>query len=150
MIKKIILLVEDNPDDEVLTMRVLKKHNMWNEVVITRDGAEALDYLFGNGDFSGRDMDQKPEVILLDLQLPKVSGLEVLHQIRADERTKYIPVVVFTSSSEERDMMESYHLGANSYVRKPVNFEQFVSAVEQIGMYWMLLNEMSKPIAKDC
>ena len=138
---KTILLVEDNPDDEALTIRALKKNNIMNEVAVARDGAEALDYLFGSGNFADRVTDMKPEVILLDLKLPKVDGLEVLRRLRADERTKLIPVVVLTSSKEERDLIESYRLGANSYVVKPVDFNQFSDAVRQLGLYWLLLNE---------
>ncbi len=138
---KIILLVEDNPDDVKLTMRALKKANVLNEVVVAQDGAEALDYLFGTGKYAGRDVNQKPQVVLLDLKMPKVDGLEVLQRIRADERTKLLPVVVLTTSSEDRDRIGSYQLGANSYVRKPVDFNQFTEAVRQLGLYWLLLNE---------
>jgi len=145
MRKKIILLVEDNPDDELLAIRALKKNNIMNEVVVTRDGTEALDYLFGAGAYAGRDMSVMPQIILLDLKLPKVDGLEVLRRIRNDERTKLLPVVVLTSSSEERDLTESYSLGANSYIRKPVNFAQFTEAIRQLGLYWLVLNE-SPPI----
>jgi CheY-like chemotaxis protein len=145
MRKKIILLVEDNPDDELLAIRALKKNNIMNEVVVTRDGAEALDYLFGAGAYAGRDMSVMPQIILLDLKLPKVDGLEVLRRIRNDERTKLLPVVVLTSSREERDLTESYSLGANSYIRKPVNFAQFTEAIRQLGLYWLVLNE-SPPI----
>jgi len=145
MRKKIILLVEDNPDDELLAIRALKKNNIMNEVVVTRDGTEALDYLFGAGVYAGRDMSVMPQIILLDLKLPKVDGLEVLRRIRNDERTKLLPVVVLTSSSEERDLTESYSLGANSYIRKPVNFAQFTEAIRQLGLYWLVLNE-SPPI----
>jgi len=145
MRKKIILLVEDNPDDELLAIRALKKNNIMNEVVVTRDGTEALDYLFGAGAYAGRDMSVMPQIILLDLKLPKVDGLEVLRRIRNDERTKLLPVVVLTSSREERDLTESYSLGANSYIRKPVNFAQFTEAIRQLGLYWLVLNE-SPPI----
>jgi CheY-like chemotaxis protein len=141
MNRKIILLVEDNPDDEALTIRALKKNNILNEVVVARDGAEALDYLFGLRNFAKRDTNITPEVILLDLKLPKVDGLEVLRRLRADERTRLTPVVVLTSSKEERDLIESYRLGANSYVVKPVDFNQFSDAVRQLGLYWLLLNE---------
>jgi len=139
---KIILLVEDNPDDEALSIRALKKSNIRNEVVVARDGAEALDFLFGTGAHAGRDMSLWPQVILLDLKLPKVDGLEVLRRIRADERTQLLPVVILTSSKEERDLIEGYKLGANSYVRKPVDFSQFAEAVRQLGLYWFVLNEM--------
>lgn len=141
MLKKTILLVEDNPDDETLTIRALKKNNILNEVVVAHDGAEALDYLFGLGSHAGRDVAKPPEVILLDLKLPKVSGLEVLERIRRDERTRLIPVVILTTSDEERDKIESYRLGANSFIRKPVNFEQFSEAIRQLGMYWLVLNQ---------
>lgn len=136
-----ILLVEDNPDDEALTLRALTRHNVGNEVIIARDGAEALDYLFGRNAHAGRDVEDLPRVVVLDLKLPKMDGLEVLRQIRTDARTKCLPVVVLTSSSEERDLVESYKLGANSYVRKPVGFEDFSQAVGQLGLYWLLLNE---------
>ena len=139
--EKIILLVEDNPDDELLTIRTLKQYNVTNEIVVARDGAEALDYLFGKGQFSDRDASEIPQAVLLDLKLPKVGGLEVLKQIRADERTKLLPVVILTSSSEESDVVQSYSSGANSYVRKPVEFEQFAEAIRQVGAYWLLLNE---------
>jgi len=141
MAEKSILLVEDNPDDEALTMRALRQHRIKNEVVVARDGVEALDYLFGAGRHAGRDMSVMPEVILLDLKLPKLGGLEVLQRLRADERTKLLPVVILTSSNEERDIIESYRLGANSYVRKPVDFVQFADAVLQLGLYWLILNE---------
>jgi len=138
---KTILLVEDNADDEALTIRALKKNNIMNEVVVAHDGAEALEYLFGTGKYAGRNTSLMPEVILLDLKLPKIDGLEVLRRLRADERTGLLPVVVLTSSKEERDMIESYRLGANSYVRKPVDFAQFSEAVRQLGLYWLVLNE---------
>ena len=141
MEKKIILLVEDNPDDVDLTLRAFKKSNILNEVVIARDGAEALDYLFGTGTHAGRDLNIMPAIIMLDLNLPKIDGLEVLRRLRADERTKFLPVVILTSSSEEQDMLNSYKLSANSYVRKPVDFTQFTEAVRQLGLYWLLLNE---------
>jgi two-component system response regulator len=136
-----ILLVEDNPDDQALTLRAFKKHNITNEVVIARDGSEALDYLFGTGRHAGRDPSLAPQLVLLDLKLPKVDGLEVLRQLRADERTRLLPVVVLTSSTEERDVVESYRLGANSYVRKPVDFTEFIEAARQLGLYWLLLNQ---------
>lgn len=141
MSNRIILLVEDNPDDEALTIRALKKNNILNSVLVAHDGAEALDYLFGSGIFADRDTRVTPEIILLDLKLPKVDGLEVLRRLRADERTRVIPVVILTSSKEERDLIESYRLGANSYVVKPVEFSQFSEAVRQLGLYWLLLNE---------
>jgi CheY-like chemotaxis protein len=136
-----ILLVEDNPDDEALTLRALKKNNIKNEVIVAHDGAEALEYLFGTGKFTGRNADFIPQVVLLDLKLPKVDGLEVLRQLRADQRTKLLPVVILTSSNEEQDRINGYDLGANSYVRKPVDFNQFIDAVRQLGLYWLILNE---------
>jgi len=142
---RVIMLVEDNPDDVVLTLRALKKYNISNEVVIARDGAKALDYLFGTGSYAGRDTSAMPAVILLDLKLPKIDGLEVLRRIRADERTKLLPVVIITSSKEEQDMIRGYSLGANSYVRKPVDFIQFSEAVKQLGLYWLLINEPPPP-----
>jgi two-component system response regulator len=138
---KMILLVEDNPDDEALTIRALQKNNIRNKVAIVRDGAEALDFLFCSGAYAGRDPNDVPQVVLLDLKLPKVDGLEVLRRIRANERTSLLPVVVLTSSKEEQDLLESYKNGANSYVRKPVNFDQFVEAARQLGLYWLILNE---------
>jgi len=138
---KAILLVEDNPDDEALTLRALKKNNIRNEVVIAHDGAEALDYLFGTGQYIGRNTDVLPQVVLLDLKLPKVEGLEVLRRVRADKRTKLLPVVILTSSNEEQDRIDGYGLGANSYVRKPVDFTQFMEAARQLGLYWLILNE---------
>ena len=137
----VILLVEDNPDDELLTLRALKKNNVTGDVVIARNGVEALDYLFATGEYAGRDASVMPQLILLDLKLPKVDGLEVLRRLRSDERTRLLPVVVLTSSKELQDMLDSYDSGANSYVRKPVNFEQFVRAVEQLKLYWLGLNE---------
>jgi two-component system response regulator len=137
----VILLVEYNPDDEVLTLRALKKNNIKNEVVVAHDGAEALDYLFGTGIFAGRDACIVPQVVLLDLKLPKVEGLEVLRRLRADARTKLLPVVILTSSKEDQDRIQGYDLGANSYVRKPVDFNQFIDAVRQLGLYWLILNE---------
>ena len=141
MNEKIILLVEDNADDEELTLRALKKNNIQNDVVIARDGVEALDYLFGVGAWAGRDTSNVPAVTLLDLKLPKVDGLEVLRRLRADERTKYLPVVILTSSKEEQDLLNGYKFGANSYIRKPVDFAQFTEAVRNLGLYWLLLNE---------
>ena len=138
---KIILLVEDNPDDEALTLRALKKNNILNEVVVAHDGVEALDYLFATGIYAGRDTNVMPQVILLDLKLPKVDGLEVLRRLRADERSKFLPVVILTSSREDQDLINGYSLGANSYVRKPVDFAQFAEAVRQLGLYWLVLNE---------
>ena len=145
---KIILLVEDNADDVELTLRSLRKNNISNEVVVARDGAQALDYLFATGAYAGRDTNIMPAVILLDLKLPKIDGLEVLRRLRADERTKLLPVVIVTSSKEERDMLNGYKLGANSYVRKPVDFVQFSEAVRQLGLYWLLLNEPPPPIRR--
>jgi len=138
---KSILLVEDNPDDVELTMLAFQKNNIRNAVVTARDGVEALDYLFGTGPHEGRDLRHMPSIILLDLKLPKVDGLEVLRRIRADARTKRLPVVILTSSKEEQDLISSYELGCNSYVRKPVNFTQFLEATRQLGIYWLLLNE---------
>lgn len=143
MDNKIILLVEDNPDDEELTLRALQKNNIRNEVIIARDGAEALDYMFGTGAYTGRDTSVLPQVILLDLKLPKVGGLEVLEQLRADPRTRLVPVVILTSSKEEQDLIRGYSLGANSYIRKPVDFLQFTESVRQLGLYWLVLNEPS-------
>jgi two-component system response regulator len=145
MNSKFILLVEDNPDDEVLTLRALKKNQILNEVVVTRDGVEALDFLFGTGAHLGRDVTAVPTVILLDLKLPKLDGREVLQRIRADERTRLVPVVILTSSKEEFDLAQTYRLGANSYIRKPVDFQQFIEAIRQVGLYWLVLNE-SPPV----
>jgi len=137
---KVILLVEDNPDDEALTLRALMKNNIMNKVVVARDGIEALDYLFGTGAHAGRDITDQPQVVLLDLKLPKVDGHEVLRRIRANERTRLQPVVILTTSNEDRDVISSYQLGANSYIRKPVDFDQFMEAVRQLGLYWLVLN----------
>ena len=136
-----IVLVEDNPRDVELTMRALKKQNLANKVQVLVDGAEALDYVFCTGAYADRDMNNRPKVILLDLKLPKVDGLEVLRRIKSDERTAKIPVVVLTSSREEKDMIESYKLGVNSYIVKPVDFDKFTEAVGELGLYWVLLNE---------
>jgi two-component system response regulator len=141
---KFILLVEDNPDDVVLALRALKRNHIANEVVVVRDGAEAVDFLFAQGAHAGRDPKALPEVVLLDLKLPKLHGLEVLQRIRAHETTRLMPVVVLTTSSEEQDIIESYRLGANSYIRKPVDFDQFTEAVRQLGMYWLVLNQNVK------
>lgn len=139
--KKWILLVEDNPDDEELTKRAIRKNNILNELMVARDGAEALDFLFGTGDFAGRDTSVMPTVVLLDLKLPKIDGLEVLRRMRSDERTELVPVVILTSSKEEQDIANGYKLGCNSYIRKPVDFLQFSDAVQNLGLYWLLLNE---------
>jgi two-component system response regulator len=141
MDEPVILLVEDNPDDEALTLRALKKNNIGNRIVVAHDGAEALDFLLGAGIFAGRDVRVQPAVVLLDLMLPKVDGFEVLKRIRADARTKLLSVVILTSSKEQQDIVNGYNLGANSYVRKPVDFQQFVDAVRQLGLYWLVLNE---------
>ncbi|HEY4485852.1 MAG TPA: response regulator [Nitrospiria bacterium] len=141
MREKIILLVEDNPNDEALTLRALKKNNIANEIVVARDGAEALDFLFGQGAHAGRSDGRIISVVLLDLKLPKLDGLEVLKKLRENPKTKLLPVVVLTSSKEEQDMIQSYSLGANSYIRKPVDFAQFIESVKQLGLYWLVLNE---------
>ena len=140
--KRSILLVEDNPDDEELTLRALNRNLIANDVVVAHDGEEALDFIFGRGAWAGRDPADLPALILLDLNLPVLDGLGVLRQIRADERTRRAPVVILTSSNEQRDLVRSYDLGANSYVRKPVEFEEFVEAVRQLGVYWLVLNEL--------
>jgi two-component system response regulator len=140
MNRKTILLVEDNPDDEALTLRSLNKSKVVNEVVVARDGAEALDYLLGTAYTQVEPLDRLPEVVLLDLKLPKIDGLEVLRRLRSEDRTRYLPVVVLTSSDEEPDLLESYKLGANSYIRKPVDFERFADAVRQVELYWVVLN----------
>jgi two-component system, response regulator len=139
---KTILLIEDNPDDVELTMQALKKNNITNDITVANDGVEALDFLFGRGKYADRDLAVTPAVVLLDLKLPKVDGLEVLRRLRADERTKLLPVVILTSSREEQDIANSYSLGVNSYVRKPVDFTQFAEAVSHLGLYWLLLNEI--------
>jgi two-component system response regulator len=141
MLKQTILLVEDNADDEELTLRALRKNHVTNNLVVARDGVEALDFLFGTGAYATRDVAELPGLVLLDLKLPKIDGLEVLRRIRADERTRRMPVTVLTSSKEEQDVIKSYDLGANSYIRKPVDFNQFTEAVRQLGMYWLMLNE---------
>ena len=142
--EEVILLVEDNPDDEELTRRALEKNNLCNELVVVHDGEQALDYLFGTGSYEGRDTSVMPQVMLLDLGLPKVDGLEVLERVRSDERTRRLPVVVLTSSAEDKDRVESYVRGANSFVRKPVDFVEFAGAVQSLGMYWFVLNETSE------
>jgi two-component system response regulator len=141
---KTILLVEDNPDDEELTVRALDRNHIANAVVVARDGQEALDYMFGDGQWQGRDVEDIPSVILLDLHLPKIDGLEVLQRIRADPRTSLTPIVILTSSMEQQDLIQGYGLGANSYVRKPVEFDHFVQAVGQLGLYWLVMNEVPK------
>ncbi len=145
MSENTILLVEDNPDDVALTQRALKKNNMLNPVAVARDGEEALDWLFGRGVHAGRDVKELPSVVLLDLKLPKVDGLEVLERIRKDPRTEILPVVILTSSKEQEDMVKSYKGGANSYIRKPVDFNEFTEAVRQLGLYWLVLNERASP-----
>ncbi|HMF30703.1 MAG TPA: response regulator [Candidatus Lokiarchaeia archaeon] len=141
MNNKMILLVEDNPDDVTLTKRALKKANILNELVVVRDGVEALEFLFGEGDYTERDISIVPEVILLDLKMPRMNGLETLERIRADDRTKLLPVVVLTTSKEEQDIISSYDLGANSYIVKPVDFDQFFEAVKELGLYWLVVNQ---------
>jgi two-component system response regulator len=139
---KFILLIEDNPDDELLTIQALKDSNISNDVIVARDGEEALDFLFGTGKYLGRDLTLLPQVTLLDIKLPKLDGLEVLQQIRANKNTKLLPVVMLTSSKEEQDLIHSYELGANSYIRKPVDFDQFTKAIQNLGLYWLVLNEL--------
>jgi two-component system, response regulator len=146
--KKVILLVEDNPDDEELTIIGFKQNGIKNPIDVARDGAEALDYLFGTGKHSHRDKADLPQVVILDLKLPKMDGLEVLRRIREDELTRYLPVVILTSSREERDLIESYKLGANAYVRKPVDFHEFSDAVKHLGMFWLLLNEQPAQLSR--
>jgi two-component system, response regulator len=136
-----ILLVEDNPDDVELTLRAFRKSNVANEVVVVRDGVEALEYLFATGQYAGRDSNALPQVVLLDLKLPRVGGMEVLQRVRAHSKTKLLPVVILTSSTEERDLVDGYSLGANSYVRKPVDFEQFADSIRQLGLYWLVVNQ---------
>jgi two-component system, response regulator len=138
---KKILLVEDNPDDVELTLRAFKKSNIMNEVIVKRDGAEALDFFFGKDGVAVKENNDLPSIILLDLKLPKIDGLEVLKKLRTDERTKLIPIVILTSSKEQRDIVNGYNLGCNSYIRKPVDFNQFAEAVRQVGLYWLVLNE---------
>jgi len=145
MKNKIILLVEDNPSDIGLTQRAFVKSNIANELVITEDGQEALDYLFGGGQYTGRDVNELPALVLLDLKLPRVAGIDVLRQIRADERTSRVPVVILTTSQEEQDISQSYDLRANSYIRKPVDFTKFVEAIQHMGLYWLILNEPPPP-----
>lgn len=144
--EKRIFLVEDNPDDELLTLLAIKDNNIVNEVIVAHDGEEALDYLFGTGKYIDRDLSAMPQVVLLDLKLPKVDGLEVLKKIRSHPLTQLLPVVILTSSKEEVDIIKSYQLGANSYIRKPVDFEQFSEAIKQLGLYWLVLNELASKI----
>lgn len=144
---KKILLVEDNPDDEALTLRALKKSNFANNIFVVRDGVEAIEYLFNEGSFAGSEVRDLPQVVLLDLNLPKLGGLGVLRRIREDPRTRLLPVVILSSSDEDLDRIQSYSLGANSYVRKPVDFEQFLKAAAQLGLYWLVLNEPPLPVA---
>ncbi|MCG3113273.1 MAG: response regulator [Candidatus Manganitrophus sp. SB1] len=140
MAKKTILLVEDDPDDEMLTRMALEENHLMNEIVVAHDGVEALDYLFGGGKYAGRELTDLPQVVLLDLKLPKLNGLDVLRAIRADDRTRLLPVVILTSANEDTDLLAGYNLGVNSYVLKPVDFHQFTEAVKQLGLYWLLLN----------
>lgn len=139
---KFILLVEDNPNDEALTLRAFKKNNLLNQIIVVRDGQEAIDFLFCKGDYSDRSKSENPQVILLDINLPKLDGLEVLRQLRSNEDTALVPVVIMTTSDEQNDLITSYKLGANSYVRKPVELESFMSAIKSLGMYWMVLNQL--------
>lgn len=149
MDNSVILLVEDNPDDEALTVRALKKNNIKNALVVAHDGTEALDYLFGRGKYEGRDTRSMPQVVLLDLKLPKLDGFDVLRAIRADERTRLLPVVILTTSNEEQDRINGYGLGANSYIRKPVEFGSFIEAVKQLGLYWLILNQTAPVSSKN-
>ena len=142
---KLILLIEDNADDELLMLRALKKNHILNRVIVARDGVEALDYLFSTGEYAGKDAESLPQLILLDLKLPKLNGLEVLKRMRAEKRTKYIPVVVLTSSTEERDIISSYDLGANGFVQKPMDFNEFVEVANQLGVYWLGVNRSVYP-----
>ena len=144
---RVILLVEDNPDDEALTLRAFRKNNVSHRVVVARDGVEALDYLFATGSHAGRDPRADPRLVLLDLKLPRIDGLEVLRRIRSDPRTRLLPVVILTSSKEQQDMLDGYGLGANSYVQKPVDFARFIQAVEQLKLYWLVLNEFPRGVA---
>lgn len=139
--KNLLLLVEDNPDDEELTLLAFEQSSVSNEIVVARDGVEALDYLFGTGIYANRDTTQMPALILLDLQLPRINGLEVLERLRADNRTRWLPVVILTTSNEQQDLINSYSLGCNSYIRKPVDYNQFLTVVQQLGLYWLILNE---------
>jgi DNA-binding response OmpR family regulator len=143
-----ILLVEDDPDHEALTIRALRKNNVGNEIVVAHDGAEAIEFLFGSGRYASRDPRETPQVVILDLKLPKVDGFEVLRRMRSEELTRLTPVVILTSSDEERDMVEGYSLGANSYVRKPVDFLEFVEATRQLGLYWLVLNDVPRGIGR--
>jgi two-component system, response regulator len=143
---RVIVLVEDNANDEELTLRAFRKSSIANRIVVVRDGAEALDYFFARGAHAGRAQSEVTQLVLLDLKLPKIDGLDVLRALRADERTRLIPIVVLTSSAEEQDLLRSYGLGANSYVRKPVDFTQFVEAVRQLGLYWLVINHAAPPI----
>lgn len=145
---KVILLVEDNPVDEELTVIAFEKNNITNEIIVARDGAEALEYLFCTGQYDGRDINDKPQLVLLDLKLPKVDGLEVLREIRENELTKRTPVVILTSSKEQQDMIQAYDLGTNAYVQKPVDFTEFAEAVKQLGLFWLILNEIPDTVAK--
>jgi two-component system response regulator len=147
MNEKIILLVEDNPDDEELTLRALKQSHVLNEVIVVRDGEEALEYLYGTGRYSNQDTRSQPQVMLLDLKLPKLGGLDVLKRVRAEPSTQLLPVVILTSSNEDEDILSSYRLGANSYVRKPVEFKRFADAVQQLGLYWMLINQAAPSLS---
>jgi two-component system response regulator len=148
MSDRFILLVEDNPDDEALTIRAFKKSKLVNEIIVAHDGAEALDFLFGRGAYSGRDLSALPAVVLLDLRLPKIDGLEVLRRVRADDRTKLVPVVILTSSKEEQDLINGYLSGANSYIRKPVDFDKFLDVAEHLDLYWLVLNEPPPALGK--